>query len=78
MAQPIGLSERTVQRDLRTTTLAGRQRRSECGHGVLDPYKAALRERWNAGCYTAMRRFRDLQQRSDTGSYARVAASTRR
>jgi hypothetical protein len=29
MAQPIGLSERTVQRDLRTTTLAGRQRRSE-------------------------------------------------
>jgi hypothetical protein len=68
MAQPIGLSERTVQRDLRTTTFAGRKRRSDCGHGVLDPSKAAWRERWNAGGYTAMRRFRDLQPRATRGA----------
>jgi len=78
IAQHTGLSLRTVRRDLRTTTFTGRKRRGDRGHGLLNPYKLSLLERWNAGCYTAMRLFRDLQQRGYPGSYGPVAAYARR
>jgi transposase len=78
IAQQVGLSLRTVQRDLRTTTFAGRRRRSDLGASVLNPYKPYLLERWNAGCYTAMRLFRDLRQRGYAGGYGVVAAYARR
>jgi transposase len=78
IAQHIGLSLRTVQRDLRTATFAGRKRRSDHGNSVLTPYKGYLLERWNAGCYTAMRLFRDLRQRGYAGGYGVVAAYARR
>jgi len=55
IAQHVGLGLRTVQRDLRSTTFAGRQRRSDLGDSVLNPYKPYLLERWNAGCSNAMR-----------------------
>jgi transposase len=45
---------------------------------VLNPYKAYLLARWNAGCHTALRLFRELQPQGYTGSYARVAAYARR
>jgi transposase len=38
IAQHTGLSLRTVQRDRRTPTFAGRQRRSDHGDSVLNPY----------------------------------------
>ena len=41
---------------------------------MLNPYKAYLLERWNAGCRTAMPLFRALQPRGYTGSSRRVAA----
>src|SRR5918999_389539 len=63
IAQHVGMSARTVQRDLRTTIFPGRQPRSDRGHSLLDPYKPAVLERWNAGCRTALRLFRDLQRR---------------
>jgi transposase len=78
IAQQVGLSLRTVQRDLRSTTFAGRKRRSDHGDSLLNPYKPSLLERWNAGCYTAMRLFRELQQQGYTGSYGLVAAYARR
>lgn len=78
IAQQVGLSLRTVQRDLRSATFAGRQRRSDRGDSVLNPYKPYLLERWNAGCYTAMRLFRDLRQRGYAGGYGVVAAYARR
>jgi transposase len=78
IAQHVGMSARTVQRDLRTTTFPGRQPRSDRGHSLLDPYKPAVLERWNAGCRTAMRLFRDLQRRGYAGSYGLVAAYARR
>jgi transposase len=78
IAQHVGLGLRTVQRDLRTATFAGRKRRSDLGESVLNPYQPYLLERWNAGCYTAMRLFRELQQQGYAGSYARVAAYARR
>src|SRR5919108_3127062 len=78
IAQQVGLGLRTVQRDLQHATFAGRKRRSDLGTSVLNPYKAYLLERWNAGCYTAMRLFRELQPQGYTGSYTRVAAYARR
>jgi len=78
IAQHVGLSLRTVQRDLRSATFAGRTRRSDRGDSVLNPYKPYLLERWNAGCYTAMRLFRDLRQRGYAGGYGVVAAYARR
>jgi transposase len=78
IAQQVGVGLRTVQRDLRSATFAGRKRRSDLGTSVLNPYKPYLLERWNAGCYTAMRLFRELRQRGYAGSYARVAAYARR
>ncbi len=78
IAQHVGLSLRTVQRDLQSATFAGRKRRSDRGDSVLNPYKPYLLERWNAGCYTAMRLFRDLRQRGYAGGYGVVAAYARR
>jgi transposase len=78
IAQHVWMSARTVQRDLRTTTFPGRQPRSDRGHSLLDPYKPAVLERWNAGYRTAMRLFRDLQRRGYAGSYGLVAAYARR
>jgi transposase len=78
IAQQVGLSLRTVQRDLHSATFAGRKRRSDLGDSRLTPYKPYLLERWNAGCYTAMRLFRDLRQRGYAGSYGVVAAYARR
>jgi transposase len=78
IAQQVGLSLRTVQRDLCSTTYAGRHRRSDLGKSILNPYKPYLLERWNAGCHTAMRLFRELRQRGYTGDYGTVAAYVRR
>ena len=72
------MSLRTVQRDLQSATFTGRKRRSDRGESVLNPYKPYLLERWNAGCYTAMRLFRDLHQRGYAGGYGVVAAYARR
>jgi len=77
-AQQVGLSLRTVQRDLRAATHVGRRRRSDLGESVLNPYKPYLLERWNAGYHTAMRLFRDLRQRGYAGGYGIVAAYVRR
>ena len=78
IAQHVGLSLRTVQRDLRSATFAGRKRRSDLGESVLTPYKGYLLDRWNAGCHTAMRLFRELRQRGYGGGYGMVAAYARR
>ena len=78
IAQQVGISLRTVQRDLQTATFPGRKRRSDGGQSLLDPYKVTLLERWNAGCHTAIRLFRELRQRGYGGSYGLVAAYVRR
>jgi transposase len=78
IAQHVGLSLRTVQRDLRSVMFAGRKRRSDRGERVRNPYKPYLLERGNAGCYNAMRLFRDLRQRGYAGGYGVVAAYARR
>jgi hypothetical protein len=49
-------------------TWPGRQHRRHYGRSVINPYKAYLLERWNAGCHTAIQLFRELQLRGYPGS----------
>jgi AraC-like DNA-binding protein len=74
IAQHVGMSLRTVQRDLRTTTFTGRQRRSDYGDSLLPPSTPSLLERWNAGCSPAIRLLRELRQQGYAGGYGVVAA----
>src|SRR5262249_40825707 len=74
IAAQVGCSRRTIERYLQMPTWPGRQHRRHYGRSVLNPYKALLLERWNAGCHTAIQLFRELQPRGYTGSYRRVAA----
>ena len=78
IAQRVGMSLRTVQRDLQSATFTGRKRRSDLGDSGLNPSKPYLLARGNAGCYTAMRLCRDLRQRGYAGGYGVVAAYARR
>ena len=78
IAGQVGRSSRTIERYLRTPTWPVRQHRRHYGRSILNPYKAYLLERWNAGCHTAIQLFRELQPRGYTGSYRRVTASVSR
>jgi transposase len=74
IATQVGCSRRTIERYLQMPTWPVRQHRRHYGRSVLNPYKAFLLERWNAGCHTAIQLFRALQPRGYTGSYRRVTA----
>src|SRR2546430_8650699 len=74
IAAQVGHSRHTIERYLRMPTWPVPQHRSTYGRSVLNPYKAYLLERWNAGCRTAMQLFRELRPQGYTGSYRRVAA----
>src|SRR3989475_3248604 len=74
IAAQVGHSRHTIERYLRLPTWPLPQHRSTYGRSVLNPYKAYLLERWNAGCRTAMQLFRELPPQGYTGSYRRVPA----
>ena len=74
IAAQVGRSCRTIERYLHLPTWPGRQHRRHYGRSVLNPYKAYILERWNAGCHTAIQLFQELQPRGYTGSYRRVTA----
>src|SRR5436309_4451064 len=74
IAAQVGCSRRTIERYLQMPTWPVRQHRRHYGRSVLNPYKAFLLERWNAGCHTAIQLFQELQARGYTGSYRRVTA----
>jgi transposase len=74
IAAQVGCSRRTIERYLQMPTWPGRQHRRHYGRSVINPYKAYLLERWNAGCHTAIQLFRELQLRGYPGSYRRVTA----
>jgi transposase len=74
IAAQVGCSCRTIERYLQMPTWPAPQHRRHYGRSVLNPYKAILLARWNAGCHTAIQLFRELQLRGYTGSYRRVTA----
>ncbi len=74
IATQVGRSQRTCERYLQMPTWPGLQHRRHYGRSILNPYKAYILERWNAGCHTAIQLFHELQPRGYTGSYRRVTA----
>jgi transposase len=70
----VARSQRTIERYLQIPTWPGRQHRRHYGRSILNPYKAYLLERWNAGCHTAIQLFQEIRPRGYTGSYRRVTA----
>jgi transposase len=78
IAAQVGCSRRTIERYLQMPTWPVPQHRRHYGRSILNPYKAYLLERWNAGCHTAIQLFQELQACGYTGSYRRVTASVSR
>src|SRR5262249_2323811 len=78
IAAQVSCSRRTIERSLQMPTWPGQQHRRHYGRSILNPYKAYLLERWNAGCHTAIQLFQELQPRGYTRSYRRVTASSSR
>jgi transposase len=74
IAAQVGCSRRTIERYLQMPTWPVRQHRRHYGRSILNPYKAYLLERWNAGCHTAIQLFHELRARGYAGSYRRVTA----
>jgi transposase len=74
IAAQVGCSQRTIERYLQMPTWPERQHRRHYGRSIVNPYKAYILERWNAGCHTAIHLFQELQLRGYTGSYRRVTA----
>jgi transposase len=74
IAAQVGCSRRTIERSLQMPTWPGQQHRRHYGRSILNPYKAYLLERWNAGCHTAIQLFQEIRRRGYPGSYRRVTA----
>jgi len=71
IARTIGVSPRTVSRWSAQGQFPERKRRTGNTSG-LDPYKAKLLERWQAGCHNLAHLWRDIQSEGFTGSYGLV------
>jgi len=78
IAAQVGCSCRTIERYVQMPTWPIRQHRRHSGRSIVNPYKAYLLERWNAGCHTALQLFQEIQARGYAGSYRRVTASVSR
>jgi hypothetical protein len=61
IAEPVGLSRRTVQRYLQSPTFPERQPRHGCGRSLLDPYQATLMAEWNHSCRNGWHLFRVIR-----------------
>jgi transposase len=78
IARQLGIHRSTVFRHLQKTAFPARQSRRGKGRSVLSPYKDYLVQRWNDGCLTALRLFREIQKQGYAGSYNTVVQYTQR
>lgn len=77
IAQQTGISTRSIQRYLKQPDFCERQRRSDRGRSVLDPYKPYVLERWNQGFRDGRQLFEELKKQGYQHSYNVVAAYLR-
>lgn len=73
IAAHVGRNRRTVNKYLQASTFPERQPRRRRHPTLLDPYKAYLLERWNAGCHSALELCRAIQSQGLRGKYSVVA-----
>jgi transposase len=78
IARHLGLGRSTVVRYLRHETFPERKGRGDAGRSLLDPWKPAILERWNAGRRDSRRLLGELQGLGYRGSYATLARYTQR
>lgn len=72
IARKVGVSSRTVQRYLLTTTFPERQARSDQGKSLLNPYKNYLLQQYNLGHRRIKDLFGEIQKQGYSGSYMTV------
>jgi transposase len=78
IARTLGMGRKTVRRWLRAGQ-APTWRHADRGTSILDPYRAYLEERWQAGCHNAAALWRDLKAQGFAGQSGIVRAwATRR
>lgn len=69
IAEAVGVSERTVQRRLKSPEVAKTPvRRATFGRSILDPYKSKILAWWNDGIQASARLMVFLQEQGYTGS----------
>jgi transposase len=73
IATHMGRHHRTVKKYLQASTFPERPPRRR-PPSILDPYKASLRERWQAGCRSAKELYHEMQAQGFAGKYSIVAA----
>jgi len=78
IARQLGVHRSTVFRCVQQPTFAERKERRGRGRSVLGPYKDYLVQRWNDGCLTARRLFREIKAQGDPGCYNTVVQYTQR
>ena len=76
IARHLGLGRSTVVRYLRHETFPERKGRGDAGRSLLDPWKPAILERWNAGRRDSRRPLGELQGLGYRRSYATLARYT--
>ena len=69
----MGRHHRTVKKYLQASTFPERPPRRR-PPSILDPYKAYLLERWQAGCRSALELYHEMQAQGFPGKYSIVAA----
>ena len=77
IATHLGRHHRTIKKYLQASTFPERPPRRR-PPSILDPYKADLLERWQAGCHSALELWRAIQARGFPGQYSMVADYVRR
>jgi transposase len=76
IARALGMGRKTVRRWLRAGQAPTWR---HAGTSILDPYRAYLEERWQAGCHNAAALWRDLKAKGFAGQPGVVRAwATRR
>jgi transposase len=73
IAVRVGRNRRTVKKYMQASAFPERQPRRRRQPTLLDPYKAYLIERWNAGCRNAVELCHEIQSQGFRGQYSIVA-----
>ena len=73
IARLLGTHYSTVFRHMRSEAFAERERRSDAGHSLLDPWQHVVFEHWNSGRRHGRQVFRALQQHGYRGVYPTLA-----
>ena len=73
IATHLGRHHRTIKKSLQASTFPERPPRQR-PPSILDPYKASLRERWQAGYRSAKELYHEIQAQGFPGKYSSVAA----